>query len=257
MKLAIISPVSMLEECSTHYHLVLTQYYSTIPKYRDFYLRRRALGDFIILDNGAAEIKHSIDDKYLVEVARELRPNVLVAPDVIHDYNKTIERTRSFIGAYSVSMRELGISIMGVPQGETKEEWWDCYSLFNDTIGIQWLGISMFYDKMFDGRDKLLKSIEQTVTKPCHLLGIHKNPLKVADEKKFSFVRSVDSAKPVEFGLEGLTLDSWHLHKHIDDDMYFKFKPNRDYPAWEHFDKLIHKNIAQMKEVVECSSGLC
>ena len=255
MKLAVISPVSMLEECSTHYHLVLTQYYSTIPEYRDFYLRRKAQGDFIILDNGAAELKKSIDEKYLVEVARELRPDVLVAPDAIHDYHKTLERTHNFIGAYSTSLRGLGISIMGVPQGETKEEWWECYKLFNENLGIQWLGISMFYDAMFKGRVNVLKSIKETVTKPCHLLGIHKNPLKVADEGKFSFVRSVDSAKPVEFGLEGLTLDEWYLHRHIDDDTYFKFKPNRDYVAWDHFNKLIRRNVDNMKEVVKCSSG--
>ena len=47
------------------------------------------------------------------------------------------------------------------------------------------------------------------------------NPYDLLEERKFDFVRSMDTAKMIEFALEGLTLAEWAKHKHLDDDWYF------------------------------------
>lgn len=250
MKLAVISPASLLANYSTDYHLVLTQYYRKIDKYRNYYLDiRKQPGHFIILDNGAAELTESAIEKNVIEVAFELRPNVLVAPDVVHDMSKTLLRTLDFIGSYAYMLHSRDISIMAVPQGETKEEWLECFNVFNNSDQVHWLGISMFYDKMFGGRVNVLDSIKDIVKKPCHLLGMWNNPFKLAFEKAYPYVQGVDTAKPVEFGMRSLTLDQWPHHYHIDDDTYFDFEPPRP-DIWNWYDSVIRRNIKQMLELV-------
>lgn len=217
----VICPISLLEEFSTRHHLVLTHYYKEYPVYKDFYKRRRSEGDFIIQDNGAAELKKSLQVHDLIEVAKDLQPNVIVAPDVIYSKNDTLNLTEAFLRDYASGLHELGIEVMGVPQGQTPEEWLECYTVFNNDSRIDWLGISMFHNPTFGDRDSILKTIAPTVSRPCHLLGLWNNPLDLLEERKYDFVKSVDTAKPIEFGLEGLLLDDWAGHRHVDDDWYF------------------------------------
>ncbi len=220
-KVAIISPVSLLEEFSTDFHLVLTQYYLKNAQYRNFFLKRRAAGDFIILDQGAAELKASVKGSLLIGVAKQLKPNIIVAPDVIYNKDETIDRTDAFLKEYWFDLKDLDIKVMAVPQGANSDEWYSCYQKFNSDPHIDWLGISMFYTPKFNKRLEVLKVIAPTVQKPCHLLGLWDNPYDLLEERKFDFVKSVDTAKPIEFALEGLVLADWANHKHLDDDWYF------------------------------------
>lgn len=219
----VITPVSLLEEFSTHHHLVLTQYYRGCKAYREFYQKRRWDGDFIIQDNGAAELKASIQISDLIAVAEDLHPNVIVAPDTIYDAEKTLKSTGEFVEQYWFQLQSLGVEIMAVPQGSTMGEWFSCYEVFNTAPHISWLGISMFYTPTFNHRADVLKRIASTVSKPCHLLGLWDNPLDLLEERQYDFVRSVDTAKAVEFGFEGLQLRDWAKHEHIDDDWYFMY----------------------------------
>lgn len=220
-RVAVISPVSLLEKYSTDFHLVLTQYYLKSKPYRDFYLKRREVGDFIILDNGAAELRTAVDGLDMVGIAEELRPDIVVAPDVIYNKKETVSKTEAFLREYGFSLRDLGVKVMAVPQGADRGAWYDCYLRFNADSRIDWLGISMFYTPTFNERLEALRLIAPTVQKPCHLLGVWDNPYDLLEERKFDFVHSIDTAKSIEFALEELTLADWAKHKHIDDDEYF------------------------------------
>lgn len=238
-RVAIISPVSLLERYSTDFHLVLTQYYLRNAQYRDFYVRRRLAGDAVILDNGAAEIKESVDGSSMMVVVEELKPDIVVAPDVIYNKDETLRRTEAFLKEYWLDLRDLGCKVMTVPQGADSKEWYDCYAEFNVDPHIAWLGISMFYTPKLDKRLEALRLIQSTVQKPCHLLGLWDNPYDLLEERKFDFVKSVDTAKPVELALEGLTLADWAKHRHFDDDKYFGLD---DWQA-NCCQKLITKNV--------------
>lgn len=246
MNLAVISPFSMLEKYSTNYHLVLTQYYLSSPTYRDFYVGRRIKGDFIILDNGAAELKASVDGKDMMSIVKELQPNIVVAPDVIYNKDLTTNLTSSFLGLHFSTLHSLGVMIMGVPQGGSKHEWYECYARFNEEERLDWLGISMFYTPKFSRRFEALRAIASTVQKPCHLLGLWDDPYELTIEKEFGFVQSVDTAKAVEFGLEGLKLSEWANHKHIDDDWYFGL--NEVHASLR--GRLVEENIRELREIV-------
>jgi len=220
-RVAIISPVSLLEKYRTDFHLVLTQYYFKSKPYLDFYLKRRAEGDFILLDNGAAELKAAVEDFYMQEVWSDLQPDVVVAPDTVYDRGQTVTDTMNFLAQWSRELHDRGIQIMAVPQGATSEEWYNCYKVFNLDPRVDWLGVSMFYTPKFNKRLEALRLIASTVRKPCHLLGLWDDPYSLWEERKFDFVRSVDTAKPIEFALELLHLSDWAKHRHIDDDWYF------------------------------------
>lgn len=220
-RVAIISPVALLEKYSTDFHLVLTQYYLKSHQYRDFCLRRSAMGDFIVLDNGAAELKAAVEGLDMMDVVEELLPDIVVAPDIIYDRDRTIDRTEAFLKEYKYGLGILGVMVMAVPQGADSEEWYECYTLFNADSRVDWLGISMFYTPKFNKRLEVLERIAPTVRKPCHLLGLWDNPYDLLEERKFDFVHSVDTAKPLEYAIEGLALADWSGHRHIDNDWYF------------------------------------
>lgn len=249
---AIISPVGLLERCHTRYHLVLPQYYTHDAEYATFYRNRRAANDFIILDNGAAELKVPITTEDLLQVAAELRPNLISAPDTIYDMQTTLSATLDFCRKYAASLRVRGIDILGIPQGASKEQWEACYHVFNNEPAIKWLGISMFYTPKYDRRYNALEAIAPTVTKPCHLLGLWSDPFELLREREFPFVRSVDTAKPIEWALEGLTLRGWMEHKHLDDDWYFALTEEEVSSKLD----LIDQNVSQFTQLfcegIEC-----
>jgi len=210
MKAAIICPTSMLEwvqkEFNPHFHFVLAQVYLEDRQYAKFFLERRKAGDDMILDQGAAELGASIDDVSIMVVARELKPTILVAPDVIYNSFETMMRMGIFLKAYAEELKGLGIKIMAVPQGEDNERYLDCFGLLNCAVKVDWLGISRFYHDRFNGRATLLALIKDRVKKPCHLLGAGGGVYDLKDEVGFDFVKSVDTARPVRLGLDGFGL---------------------------------------------------
>lgn len=248
-KVAVIAPTSMLDWVNEWYrerfHLVLTQYYWADEAYRKFYQKRRDEGDFLILDNGAAELKHSADSAKVIDACLSLRPHVVIAPDVIYNSSETLDKTWNFVERWFKELYHAGIEIMAVPQGSDEDEWIKCYNLFNNNPHLSWIGISMFYHEMFGGRLGVLEYIKDSVKKPCHLLGLWDSPYTLRLEGKYDFVKSTDTAKAVEFALEGLSLRQWQQHKHIDDDWYFEL-PQKE---WESRKDLIRRNVIQLKDI--------
>jgi len=225
-----------------NYHLVLIKYYLEDKNYAAFYRKCKLEGDWIILDNSAAEIKSSVGEELLLKVTKELSPDLVIAPDVIYNAPETIRRTKSFIEAYWSELYKCGTGIMVVPQGKDKTEWLKCYEIFNNLTGVQWLGISKFYTPVFGSRLSVLDAIAPTVKRSCHLLGVWDNPYSLLYEKDFSFVRGVDTAKPIEYALKRLTLSQWNEHKHMDDDWYMSWRGEKS--------KLMKENIDELKELV-------
>ena len=243
MRAAVICPTSMLhwlqEEFQPRLHLVLAQVYLQDEEYADFFKARRVLGDDIILDQGAAELGAAIDEELIMKIAEDLRPTIVVAPDVIHSGFETVLRTGAFIGKYEAQLRSWDIKIMAVPQGENSAVYLSCFMLFNTSPKIDWLGISKFHPADFGNRAKLLSSLEEFVTKPCHLLGVGGLVSDLVEERKFEFVKSNDTAKAIKLALQGLTLAEGDKRKPVKD--YFGcILPNRE---------LVRQNIEDYLEV--------
>ena len=73
---------------------------------------------FTILDNGAFETGEAIDDRVYIDLARKLRPNVLVVPDVYQDGHATISRATEFLKVWEASPIP-NVELMGVLQGDS------------------------------------------------------------------------------------------------------------------------------------------
>lgn len=226
MKLAIIPPIKYLEDFSTNYHLVLAHLYAKDDVYRAFYKSRKSVGDFIILDNGAAELGTSITHDTLFYLAADLKPNVLVCPDTLRDADATIRTTDVFMGHFGDDLDDLGIRLMGVPQGEDYTAWYRVYDYFNRHPHIAWLGISKYAPlKRLD----LLSYISDSVNKSVHLLGMADDVYAIEREKAFPFVHSTDTAVPIKLGMQGLVLDYYKTrYKKMSDDVYFNYPRGMD-----------------------------
>lgn len=212
MRAAVICPTSMLGwlqyKFQPTFHMVLAQVYLQDYKYAKFFKIRRLLGDFLLLDQGAAELGAAVCDEALIGVVRQLRPQLVVAPDVLHDGPETVRRTEAFLLKYRETLYKYGTAVMAVPQGHTCEECLDTFELFNSRSGVDWLGISKFHHLKFDGRHNFLAAIAKLkVQRPCHLLGVQDQIGGLLQEKDFPFVKSTDTAKPVKLGLQGLSLE--------------------------------------------------
>jgi len=218
MKAAIICPTSMLEWIQAvfqpDFHMVLAQIYLEDSDYAGFFRERRAAGDFILLDQGAAELGAAIDTELYWQVIRELRPTVAVAPDVLHSALSTVRRTGAFLDDYRQALTQLDVQVMGVPQGQTCEECLLTYKLFQDWPGIDWIGVSKFHHDKFVSRYCFLEAAKELgAAKPCHLLGVSGLVHDLYWERPMA--QSVDTAKPVKLGLQTLKLEEeWLRVKH-------------------------------------------
>lgn len=217
MRLATIPPVRYLEDFSTDTHLVLAHLYS-ISVYREFYHFRRALGDFIILDNGCAELGRSIGSDTLLSVARDLKPDVLVCPDVLYDSKATLEAVQRFLPKV-----DLEVALMGVPQGNSVTDWIECFYAMYRLPELSWIGLSKYSTKVFGSRLECLSWISQSgcTAKRFHLLGLESRPDSILSERYFDFVVSHDTAVPIKLGLQGLHLDTYSNSRRMSDSEYF------------------------------------
>lgn len=244
MRLAIIPPIAYLKDFSTNYHLVLAQLYKSSEPYRLFYRECKKKGDFIIMDNGAAENGQSIDSEDLYLLALELRPNVLVCPDVLRDADKTMVTTNRFLDAHAKSLIDHRIQLMAVPQGSTRKEWYDNFVWFDADPDVRWLGISKYVAGAFPTRLDALELIKHSVSKKCHLLGMADDVNVIKEEKKFKFVRSTDTAVPVKLGMQLKSLEEYKERVVIKDEEYFGWEAL----STEQIDK-IEENVQGYKEL--------
>lgn len=223
MKTLLIPPILHLDLASDReFHLTLAHLYKH-PRYSEFYLQEAQKGKYIILDNSAHEFQVGESAENLLRLALEVQASEIVLPDHLFDGFDTIIRTKAaleYIGTHPVDKT---FQYMIVPQGQSFEEYSWCLSalvdvyfeaqvLYGDVFPHPpVLGVSKDYE-MWDGG--LLRILEEVVLPcsntemPIHMLGWGRNlwDLGVIAEKYSHLLRSVDSAKPIVYGLNNIRL---------------------------------------------------
>jgi len=218
MRAALISPTEFLGDIQpfSDYHLVLTHKVIFDRAYCDFYKERSKAGDFIILDNSAAEKKgRSVPLKDVVLAALLIRPKVVFLPDYLFDSDRTLDELENALR--SPHLRFMyntmpDIKFAAVVQGIDPDDWLECFHILNDrNNGIDFLGIPMLTSYLFGSRYEALKKIAKRVKKTCHLLGVWKGTQldELKKEREFDFVMGVDTSKPVKLAVKGRTLEQW------------------------------------------------
>jgi len=205
MQVALIYPPALLKKygTKTRYHLVLPHLFQQ-RRYRDFYQKRSKEGDYIILDNGAAE-GLEFGQKHLHYVARELGAHEIVVPDRLGDSNETIARGLAF-SRYT----QTGFRYMMVAQGTNVSE---CIMtldmIMTDTkFGyITCVGIPRLINKTDRyARFKVAKYIAQKGYQKAmefHFLGASNDLDEVGYLEQTGVGRGIDTSAPIYMGLKG------------------------------------------------------
>lgn len=135
MKLACEIPFQYLKSCALETdfdfvlaHLILEKDEVT-KEYRNYYSQIKDTSNRkMILDNGLFELGYAISDNDLLAAADIVRPDIIIAPDVLGDKNKTIERFVKFTEGNKIKY-----GLGGVVQGKTLAEAVECYNYFKTT----------------------------------------------------------------------------------------------------------------------------
>lgn len=140
MKLALIPPLCRLRDMEqTDYQLILPQLVNSHVRYEDFVYHLKTRGDFLILDNGAAEGK-IVEEDDLIDIAVELEVNELAVPDTLGDMVATLKQ---FIGFFERNEETLAVNKFStggpnlgfVAQGNS---WVESISLVNTVMKSDW-----------------------------------------------------------------------------------------------------------------------
>lgn len=197
----------------------LTHHYVQDSSYRKYFLNLRETRPdaFITLDNSAAE--HSlVTEEVLLETVKELKPNEVIAPDVLFDKEQTLNNLYYF----TVKMVDYGFikhtKIFGCPQGSTKQEWLECYYLMMinpmiSTIGLSKIAVPKCWNNA-EGDTQIGLSRNQCaqelkdrgwLQKPLHLLGMGEHTeFDYYLEHKIPCIRSSDSCYTILAALNGI-----------------------------------------------------
>lgn len=217
MRLAIIAPPRDLGLClMSDYHMCLARVVLQNEEYADFYRQRVLVGQFVIMDNGAAE-EGTLTPRELWKAYELVRPDEVVMPDVVNNLEgsvKLIETYRDCPGLRLV-----------VPQGLDIGQWLNCYYSIGDQCDFTTVGVSKY--SPID-RPKLLREIEARHLNDhndFHLLGVQHDPHEVQRlAKMFPWVRGIDTGAPVAWAQSGRRVDDYYQTGHL--PLQWDFRPN-------------------------------
>lgn len=259
MKFFVIPPVKSLHlaELGTAGLYCLAHLYLKDENYRSFFKEHSNKGTFILLDNSAAE-KELIEEDVLVEIIKELKPNLVVAPDHLFDAKKTLDAFQSFCDRIDrddlLKDGYIKDGVFACPQGDDIYSWTKCYEYMMDHPYVVRLGLSKIsVPKVFlgesrpdvgikEGRhacvDFLLK--HDLIRTPIHCLGMG-DPREYEYYKNIPQIVSTDSCYTVLAGYNGIVFEEGDFQRVPTPHEYF------DYVLTKEQEENSIKNIEWMK----------
>lgn len=169
MEFCLIAPTPVQRQFKRPREFCLAQRCLTDREYFEHYRQRRIDGAHVILDNGAYEGALRTF-RELVELCREIKPSVVVAPDFMgHAKQSRYVANEFIIGIHEEGVLDHYQTTMEVIHGTGDP--WEYLSLYT-TSKADWIGVP----KRLDGRVELfhnLKRAGQIVDKPHHALGLN------------------------------------------------------------------------------------
>lgn len=195
----------LTNQMSTSSHMAMAHLVLEDDNYSRWSKEQRNLGRSLILDNSASYFGRALDNDSLMNCINMINPNEVVLPDVLGNFDETIKRSLKFLN----QIKNIGnLKIMAVPQGDSLEEYIECYNIFSSDDRIKVIGLSYTVDNIFLGgmipldyvssREYLIKLLYENniinSNKEHHLLGLgNSGQIELQKLNKFSFIRSCDS----------------------------------------------------------------
>lgn len=204
MKLAVISPTEHLPVVENYvlaYHFALGQHLVNDSDYYQWYRRAQARGQFVIVDNGAAEPKEEREEfGCIVNCAMDMDADEIILPDELKHSGKTLEMSLSGKVLNMVPPKKR----MVVPQGETWHNWTSCLLTLVAHTQPASIGVPKWLEEWDGGRPRALKIILKHGLEKfhhIHLLGIHSKPFEEVTNalRVYKGIRGLDTAAPVAY----------------------------------------------------------
>jgi len=170
-------------------------------------------GHYLIMDNSAFELGHSMDIIDLLAAADSVNADEIVAPEVFGNLGKTIEAVHNFIPYVSKDLK-----IGAVTQGNSMREFLMCYETYELMSEIHVIHVPMLdppdspYNQVPNktlrimlNRIHFLNLVSELPgkRKPVHLLGLT-DGAELMVQKRHKFIRSNDSSSAFIHGYFGV-----------------------------------------------------
>lgn len=213
------SPISALNRSLEYndYGYALVHLFETHPNYFKFFKKLRSTTDTpVLLDNSIFELGKSFDPVKYVDWIEKLNPNYYIVPDVLEDYQETVNEWINF----NSQPLPTGPQQIGVVQGKTWTDLVNCYKFMSDQA--DYIAISFDYsyyqatgygkstlECMCSGRqrfiDQLINEGIWNWNKPHHLLGCSlAREFRYYVDKDIINIKSCDTSNPIVAAIHGL-----------------------------------------------------
>lgn len=226
MKVAHITPTPLLEKVlhpkKDNYHLVLTNQIINDEAYREFYKDCISRGHYVILDNDAHELKGAgqmMKIDMLNEAIDLLGPSEVVLPDRFGD---GMEATIAHMEEGLEKLRKGSWKWQAVPRGLNYKEYIACVKRVLSykevsCLGIYYLTVKELGVKRRDNACTVATWATHLIRGDIkiHLLGEGADLRAMRDAEHMpAMVRGLDTAKIVNWGLEGKPCSANHVPPH-------------------------------------------
>lgn len=242
-----IAPTEYLEFTTvSSTHLTLAHLVDVDAVYASHYKAVSDLGDYIIMDNSAYELKESFDANKLIELGHACGANAIVLPDYpFHKSDITIKAAEQLIG----DIKKDGFDTFFVPQSEPDEldDWlyayeWAANNPDIDIIGMSILGIPNAIPAVAPSFARVVMTqilLERGMfqdDKHHHYLGLNSGPaLEIPSLLRMGVLDSIDSSGPIWAGILGHTYttdaDSFQQCSKLKMPVNFNYPLTRDAPT--------------------------
>ena len=219
-------------------------------QYKLFFQKSKKDKRFVIMDNGLFEgVEHTIED--LLEKTHLIQPDIFIVPDAWNDSTSTVRSAKHWMMNYGKKLKEIGVELMAVCQGQDMGELIITYQTLVD-LGYTHIAFnhsSVAYEKAYPGEMPKLKKqmygrmefIRRLVESGSirknhyhHLLGCSL-PQEFMAYSDWKFIRSCDTSNPILVGAEGVRYT----------DSGINFKP--EHKLEHYFEKDLEDRIEDIK----------
>jgi hypothetical protein len=269
IKIAHEAPLCIMKEVRdmTDYCYALVHLFEECQEYYDYFVESKSLGRTVLLDNSIFELGVAFNSEKFATWISKLEPTEYIVPDVLEDSEGTMKSFEDFISKY----KDLPGKKIGVVQGKTYKELYDCYMYMSDKadkIAISFdysyylvtsLGKNK-YQQYCNGRYNLINSLigdsAINMNKPHHLLGCSL-PAEFGFygswPKTYKFIQSLDTSNPVVNGMHNIKYEPYGVKDKLDTKLIDVFHVKN---IKEKGMSLIKHNIEQFKKIVNDPSSI-
>jgi hypothetical protein len=258
MKISHEVPICLLEDSLwfNDYQYCLPHLLDQSEEYRDFFIRAKQNGVYIIMDNSLHELGHAYDSKRLLYWINELKPDEFIVPDVWQNRQYSVKNAREWS---KIELPE-GVTKVAVIQAVDLFDAMVCYQDYRD-LGYQKIAFSYgadYYGELSEHPNPdLAKALGRIYVishfykikliqddHRVHLLGCQV-PQEFGWYKAMPFIESIDTSNPIMAALDGMDYDPTGLQTKPEANMNDNFYITPDKIDYE----LLNHNLSAFREL--------